>query len=140
MYLDQTVDIAAPVERVWDVTIDIPQWPTWNPTVDGVDVLTPRPMGVGWSARLKQPGNAPGTWTVTRFEGPNIYQWETNPLGMHVVALHRLEATSTGTHVTLSIDVSGLTAPLLGGIVARVSRKFLPMEAAALKAECERSD
>ena len=72
---------------------------------------------------------------MTRFAAPNTYEWDTNALGMHVVALHRLEPTSTGTHVTLSIDVSGLTAPLLGWIVARVSRKFLPMEAAALKAE-----
>ena len=64
----------------------------------------------------------------------------TRPLGMRVDAIHDLQPTATGTHVTLAIEVSGRTAPLLGWIVARVSRKFLPMEAAALKQECERPD
>ena len=138
MHIEQTVDVAAPPQRVWDVTVDIPQWPSWNPTVDRVEVLTPRPMGVGWSARLKQPGNAPGTWTVTRSEPPHVYEWDTRPLGMHVTALHVLKPTATGTHVTLSIDVEGPLAFLFGWIVMRVSRKFLPLEAAGLQAECTR--
>ena len=133
------MDVAAPPQRVWDVTVDIPQWPAWNPTVERVEVLTPQPMGVGWTARLKQPGNAPGTWKVTRYEAPRVYEWDTRPLGMHVTALHVLEPTATGTRVTLSIDVEGPMAFLLGWIVMRVSRKFLPMEADALKQTCERA-
>ena len=39
----------------------------------------------------------------------------------------------------LSINVEGPMAFLLGWIVMRVSRKFLPMEAAALKQTCERA-
>jgi len=139
VHIEQSVDIAASPERVWETTVDIPRWPEWNPTVDAVEVLTPKPMGLGWTARLKQPGNQPGTWTVTRFEAPRVYEWDTRPLGMHVTALHVLEPSATGTRVTLSIDVEGPTAFLLGWIVARVSRKFLPMETAALKQECERT-
>jgi uncharacterized membrane protein len=140
MHIEERIEIAAPPQRVWDVTVDIPRWPEWNPTVERVEVLTPGPLRTGWSARLKQPGNQPGVWTVTRLEEPGIYEWDTRALGMHVTALHVLRPTATGgTEVTLSIEVEGPTAFLLGWIVARVSRKFLPMEAAALKQECERA-
>jgi len=139
MHIEQTVEVAAPPVRVWDTTVDIPRWPEWNPTVERVEVLTPGPMRVGWSARLKQPGNQPGTWTVTRLDEPGLYVWETRTLGLVVTAEHALRPTPAGTHVTLSIDVEGPTRFLLGWVVARVSRKFLPMEAAALKRECERT-
>lgn len=140
MHIEESFEVKAPQQRVWDTTVDIPQWPVWNPTVDRVEVLTPGPMRVGWSARLKQPGNAPGTWVVTRIEEPGLYEWETRTLGMVVTARHVLAPTAGGTRVTLSIDVEGWGAPLFGWVVARVSRKFLPMEAAGLRQECERPD
>ena len=137
MHIEQTVDVNAPVQRVWDVTVDLAAWPSWNPTVSTVEVLDAPPLRPGLRARLKQPGNRPAMWTVTRVVEGEIYEWETRAIGMVVTALHRFEPTSNGTHVILSIDVDGPTTPLLGWIVARVSRKFLPMEAAALKRVCE---
>ena len=137
MHIEQMVDVNAPVQRVWDVTVDLAAWPSWNPTVETVEVLDAGPMRTGLRARLRQPGNRPAMWTVTRVVEGEVYEWETRALGMVVTALHRFEPTSNGTHVILSIDVDGPTAPLLGWIVARVSRKFLPMEAAALKRVCE---
>lgn len=39
-------DVEAPAERVWDVLVDLDQWPRWGPTVSG--------------ARLDQPGRRLG--------------------------------------------------------------------------------
>ncbi|MGE3857915.1 MAG: SRPBCC family protein [Dehalococcoidia bacterium] len=139
MQIEERFSVAAPRQRVWDVSVDIARWPEWNPTVDRVEVRTPGPMRTGWTARLKQPGNAPGTWTVTRVEEPGLFEWETRTLGMVVTARHVLADAGDATDVTLSIDVTGPATFLFGWIVARVSRKFLPMEAAGLRAECERA-
>lgn len=139
MHIEETVEVPAPIERVWDVTVDLARWPAWNSTVEAAALLDAPPVRPGLRARLTQPGNRPALWTVTRVEPPRWFVWETRPLGMHVVAAHELQPTDAGTRVRLAIDVSGPTAPLLGWIVIRVSRKFLPMEAASLVAECTRA-
>jgi uncharacterized membrane protein len=138
MRVEETIEIAATPESVWDVTLDLARWPTWTPTVLAVEVLDPEPVRMGTRARLTQPGNRPAVWTVTRLETGREFVWETRALGMRVSGLHRIEAIAEGTRVTLAIEVTGPTAPLLGWIVRRVSRKFLPQEAAGLKRECER--
>ena len=119
MRIEQTVDIEAPPPRVWNVTIDLAQWPSWNPTVTEVSYRDLGEVRPGFRARLKQPGSAPAEWAVTRVEAPRRFEWTTRPLGMRVDAIHDLQPTAMGTHVTLAIEVSGLTAPLLGWIVAR---------------------
>jgi len=136
MRIEQTVEIAAPPSRIWDVTVDLAQWPRWNPTVSRVEVLDAGPVRPGLRARLTQPGNRPAVWTVTRVDEGRWFEWRTAPLGMRVDAIHDIRPTETGTHVTLAIEIGGWTAPILGWIVARVSRKFLPMEAKALQERC----
>ncbi|MFA7250179.1 MAG: SRPBCC family protein, partial [Dehalococcoidia bacterium] len=121
------------------VTLDIARWPQWTPTVTAVEVLDPGPVRTGLRVRLTQPGNRPAVWTVTRVEEGRAFAWETRALGMRVEGIHRLEPVATGTRVTLAVEVTGVTAPILGWIVARVSRRFIPQEAAALKGECERA-
>ena len=133
----ERVVIDAPPERVWELTLDLARWPEWTPTVDAVEVLDPGPVRIGTRARLTQPGNRPAVWTVTVLEAERAFVWETRALGMRVTASHLLDATEGGTTVTLGIDISGPTRPLLGWLVRRASRKFLPQEAAALKLECE---
>lgn len=142
MRIEETVRIAAPIERVWAETLDVTRWPEWTPTMESVELLDDAPVAVGSRVRLKQPDNAAAVWTVTRIDAPECFEWETRALGMRVVARHvhrrAIDATgSEGTEVDLVIDVSGPTAWLLGGLVRRASERFLPQEAAALKARCE---
>lgn len=135
----ETIEIAASPERIWDVTLDLAHWPDWTPTVETVEVLDPGPVRVGTRARLKQPGNRPAVWTVTRIDEGKEFVWEARTMGTVVSAIHHLEPTPTGTRVTLAIEVSGPTKFLFGFLVNRVSKRFVPQEAIALKAWCERS-
>lgn len=137
-HIEVDVTIAAPPQRIWDATVDIERAPTWNPTLTSVEKLDPGPVRVGTRARLMQPGNRPAIWTVTRLEEAREYVWETRALGMTVTATHLIRPVAEGTHVTLAIDIAGPTRVLFGWLVRRVSYKFLPQEAAALKAEAER--
>lgn len=139
MHVEESVEISASPARVWDVTLDLARWPEWNPTVTAVEVLDPGPVRVGTRARLTQPGNRPAIWTVTRIEDGRLFGWETRALGMVVTARHDLQPIGSGTRVTLAIDIAGPMTALLGWIVVRVSRKFLPQEAAALTRESERA-
>ncbi len=114
MRTEKTVGIAAPPARVWATTIEIDRWPSWNPTVETIELLDEGAVRVGTRARLRQPGSRPAVWTVTRFESPITYAWETRAIGMVVTARHDLESTATGTRVVLSIEVAGPMRPLLG--------------------------
>ena len=138
MHLEERVDIEAPPTTVWPIVANLEAWPSWTPTVTSVEVLDGAPLRVGLRARLTQPGYRPGLWTVTQVREGETFTWETHTMGLHVSARHDIEATSTGSRVTLSIDVTGPMAPLLGWIVMRVSRRFVPQEAAGLKAASER--
>lgn len=137
-HIEVDITIAAPPRRIWDATIDIEQAPAWNPTLTAAEKLDEGPVRVGTRARLTQPGNRPAIWTVTKLEEDREYVWETRALGMVVTATHLIEPRGQGTHLTLAIDIAGPTRVLFGWLVRRVSYKFLPQEAAALKVECER--
>lgn len=139
MHIEERIDIAAPPARVWAVLSDVARWPEWTPTVDTLEVLDPGPFQVGQRARLKQPGYQAAVWTVRTIDGGRAFTWDSRSLGMHVFANHLIEATPSGSHVTLSIDVGGSTAWLFGWLVARASYRFLPQETAALKRESERA-
>ena len=138
LHIEEHIEIAAPPATVWAVVADLPAWPTWTPTVATIEVLDAGPPHLGQRARLRQPGYRPALWTVTRVAEGTGFWWETRTLGMTVTAGHAIRPTPAGSRVTLSIDVSGPTAALLGWIVARVSRRFLPQEAAGLRAASER--
>src|SRR5690242_2704258 len=45
------IDIDAPVERVWEVLMDVERWPDWSPTMTSVERLEPGMLRPGSSAR-----------------------------------------------------------------------------------------
>ena len=53
MTLDHVLQIAAPVEVVWDVTVDVDRWSEWTPTVEAVRRVDEGPFDVGSTAVLK---------------------------------------------------------------------------------------
>ncbi|WP_256092809.1 SRPBCC family protein [Micromonospora aurantiaca (nom. illeg.)] len=69
MRFAESVDIAADVERVWEVQSDVERWPEWTPSVTAARRLEPGPLLLGSTARLEQPGCARpcgGSWRSVR--------------------------------------------------------------------------
>jgi hypothetical protein len=62
MHFEQTIDIDARQQRVWEVLSDLEEWPQRIETVDVVKLLTPAPVGEGSCVRLKQAKLPEGTW------------------------------------------------------------------------------
>ena len=75
MRFERSIEIEAPQQRVWDVLSDIEAWPHVVETVDTVELLTPKPLGVGSRVRLKQPKLPEGTWDVTTWDAPSYFEW-----------------------------------------------------------------
>ena len=140
MHLDNTLAIAAPVHRVWDLTIDIERWLTLTPTNLSVERIDDGDLRVGSSARVRQPRMPLAAWTVTELEPLSRFVWEAQILGSRFVGGHHLTSISDGTRNVLTLDVTGWTAGLLAVTAGSAMRQAIATEndgfrRAALSAE-----
>ena len=137
MQVRETVEIAAPPERVWQVLSDVESWPTWPDSVRSAQLLDGGPLAEGSRVELAQPKLPKATWVVTELVDGRSFSWSARAPGVVSVADHELEPIPGGTRVTLLFSQDGP----LGGAVAKVAgglvRRYVAMEAAGLKRRCE---
>jgi uncharacterized membrane protein len=119
MRIEHLIDIEAPVSRVWDLTLDVEAWPQHTQTMTSVRLLGTGPLSVGSQARIKQPGQPERVWTVSQLDHEKHFAWSTKALGTTMTGAHLLEASPTGTRNTLTVDIEGPTAWLVGPLVRR---------------------
>ncbi len=139
MRLQNELTINAPVEVVWRLTEDIEAWPSLTPTVTSVQRLDEGPLRVGSSARVKQPGQRPTVWTVTRFEPGVAFEWEATVFGVHTVGRHLLAGDGPACRNTLQIDMTGRGSTLLGRLLGRRIGKTIATENQGFKRAAERA-
>lgn len=117
------IEIDAPVEKVWGLTIDVERWPSMTPTMTAVELLDVGPVRVGSRARVVQPGQRPSTWTVTRLEPTSCFEWRTKVGTVTMTARHVLHANGSGCTNLLEVGFDGFGAGLvrrvLGGAIGR---------------------
>jgi Polyketide cyclase / dehydrase and lipid transport len=87
-----------PVEHLWEVFLDVPGWPDWNPciwrsTVRGGElregatlVWAFNPIRRGYLYKL------PATAEIVEFEPHDRVTWEVSTLGFHAVHAYRFAA------------------------------------------------
>lgn len=139
MRLIDHVDIDAPIDLVWDVYAEVTGWPSWTDSFRRVTLLEGGD-GIALGARVEtsQPRLPTMQWTVTAFEPGRSWSWVSRSPGAVTTAGHHLTSTGAGTtRVEQTIDQRGPAGALVGRLLARLSRKYLRMEAAGLKATCE---
>src|SRR5918993_359801 len=140
MEQDITVDVAAPVERVWEVLCDIDHWSEWTESVTSARRLDDGPLRPGSRAELSQPRIPKGVWTVTEVDPGRAFTWRQTSPGVRITAHHRLEPLPDGrTRVHLVVEQAGWLGALVGRLYARLTDRYLAMESAGLKARAERS-
>ena len=133
-----SVDIAAAVEDVWAVLVDVERWPRWTASMSEVTMLDSGPLAVGTRVRIKQPKLPPAVWQVTELEPRRGFAWKSPAPGATTIADHRLTPTSDDkTAVTLSVTRTGALAGLLDFLFRGVTRKYVSLEAEGLKRRCE---
>ncbi len=128
MAIRDDLHIEAPVERVWALTIDVERWPELTPTVTSVERLDEGPIGLGSQARIIQPKQRPAVWTVTRFEPPSAFEWETTAMGVTMVGTHHLIPDGDGCRNVLGLEVRGRGAGLVRALVGRRIQQAIETE------------
>ena len=137
MNLRHSLHIDAPPTRVWEFTVDVEALPDHTRTMTDVTKLGPGPLTVGSTVRIKQPAQRSKVWTVTEFEPSKRFSWTTKSAGTTMTASHDLVETPNGTTNTLSVDLEGRLAPLVGALVGRPIRRAIAIENRALKTAAE---
>jgi uncharacterized membrane protein len=138
MRFEQSIDIDAPQQRVWDVLSDLEAWPQRIETVDAVELLTPAPLGVGSRVRLKQPRLPEGIWEVTAWDAPSYFEYRQQSGGVTTVAGHRVEAREEGrSRLSLTLDLRGLLVPVVAVFFRGLTNRYMTIEAEGIKRAAE---
>lgn len=143
MRYTKSVHIDAPLAHVWEVLVDVSRWPEWTRSVRRVRRLDDGPLAVGSRTWLKQP-RLPGTvWQVTELvelAERREFTWQARGGGVTTIGGHRLVATDDGVRATFTIDQTGLLAPVVALLAARLTRAYVDMEARGLRQRCTQDD
>ena len=138
MRFEESIDIDAPQERVWEVLSDLEAWPRRIETVDFVELLTPAPISKGSRVSLKQPKLPEGTWDITVWDPPSFFEWRQKAGGITSVAGHRVEMLKEGrSRLTLSLDMRGLLIPVIALFYKDLTNRYMTIEALGIKRAAE---
>jgi uncharacterized membrane protein len=129
--------IDADIEQVWALTVDVEAWPSLTPTVTRVERLDDGPFGIGSRARIKQPGMRPAVWTVTRFERPTAFAWQTKVLTVTMTGSHHLEAVDGRCRNVLRVELAGPGQGLLRRLLGRRIQQAIDTENEGFRARAE---
>ena len=134
MRIETTTEIAAPVSRVWEVTMDVESYPEHTDSMTSVELLDRGPVAVGTKAKIKQPGQPAKVWTVAIVEPESRFAWSTKMMGLTMTGWHLLESSGTGTRNTLAIEITGAMAKILGPLLRSPINKAITAENEGIKA------
>ncbi|WP_406067479.1 SRPBCC family protein [Micromonospora sp. NBC_01638] len=138
MRFEAATEIAADVEQVWAVLVDVQRWPEWTASVSRAERGEPGSLSVGATARLTQPKLRPAVWRVTELTGQREFVWVSDTPGVRTTAEHRLLPLPDGrTRVELAVSQSGPLAGLIGWLYGGLLRRYVRMEADGLRRRCE---
>ena len=137
MRFEDSAVIAAPASTVWEVYSDVEQWPEWTDSVTSVELLDPGPLRVGSRARIRQPRLPVAEWTVTEIDEGRSFTWVARGPGVRSTGTHVVEPHGDGARGTAILVQAGLLGPLVGFLTRGLTKRYLAMEAAGLKARAE---
>ena len=138
MRFEQSADIDAAPQRVWDVLTDIEAWPRRIDTVESVELLTPPPMATGGRVRLRQPRLGEAEWVVTAWDAPSFFEWTRKATGVTSVAGHRVEALGEGrSRLTLTIEMRGPLTAVVSLFYTGLTKDYMAREAEGMKRAAE---
>jgi uncharacterized membrane protein len=138
MRFEKSIEVDAPLERVWEVLSDLEAWPQRIETVDTVELLTPLPITKGSRVRLKQPKLPEGTWDITVWNAPSYFEWTQKTGGTTSVAGHRIDALGEGrARLTLTLEMRGLLIPIMLLFYRDLTNRYMNLEAEGMKRAAE---
>ena len=138
MITEDSVEIDASPQLVWDVFSEVERWPEWTASVTSLTGRDGPALAVGRRFAIKQPGMAKLVWKVTEIDPGTSWTWVQRSPGVRVIARHDVIAQPGGrTLVRQQLDQGGVLGALVGRLMLNKTKRFLKLEAQGLKARSE---
>jgi len=137
--VESSIVIAAPLEAVWQYTIDVNRWPKWCPTIQAANVQDADQLSMGAEFSLKQPLQPKRRWQVIEFVPKHVAAWRTIDEKACFLARHVLVDKGTSVESTLQLRFVPTWWPLQS-LLTLAFKAALSRENRALKVVCERSN
>jgi len=138
MITDCGVAIDAPADVVWEVFSDVERWPEWTASVTRLVALDGPGLAVGKRFEIKQPRMPKLVWEVTELAPGSSWTWvQRSPGGLTVARHHVVAESDNRTQVRQQLDQRGPIGSLVGLAMRGMTRRYLDLEAAGLKARSE---
>ncbi len=138
-YVREDVVHAAP-ERVWQLLVDVENWPAWTKSMRDIKRLDPGPLAVGSRSQVSQPKGRPTVWTVTELEPQRSFTWRAGQPGLAFEAVHRIDVADQQVRTTLEFAATGPLAWVARLVAGSRIRRWVDMESAGLRQAAERSE
>ena len=138
MINEDSIEIDAPPQLVWDVFSDVERWPEWTASVSSLVARDGAGLDVGKRFAIKQPGMSKLVWKVTEIDPGSSWTWVQRSPGVRVTARHWVTAQPGGsTLVRQQLEQRGVLGALVGRLMIKKTKRFLELEAQGLKARSE---
>ena len=138
MLTEDSIEIDAPPQLVWEVFSDVEHWPEWTASVTSLVGRDGSNLAVGKRFSIKQPGMSKLNWKVTEIDPGSSWTWVQRSPGVRVSARHWVIPQPNGrTLVRQQLDQRGVVGALVGRLMVKKTRRFLEQEAQGLKARSE---
>jgi uncharacterized membrane protein len=138
MITEDSVEIDAPTQLVWEVFSDVQRWPEWTASVTSLEGKDGANLAVGKRFSIKQPGMSKLVWKVTEIDHGSSWTWVQRSPGVLVTARHWVTAQPGGrTLVRQQLEQRGVLGALVGRVMINKTKRFLELEARGLKARSE---
>jgi uncharacterized protein YndB with AHSA1/START domain len=134
-----SVEIDAEAPLVWRVFSDVERWPEWTASVTRLEALSGPGLAVGNRFAIKQPRMPRLVWEVTEVSPGTSWTWVQRSPGGSTVARHEVLPQPGGhTVVRQELEQRGVFGALVGRLMRGMTKRYLQLEAAGLKAASER--
>jgi uncharacterized membrane protein len=138
MIIEDSVEIDAPAQLVWEVFSDVERWPEWTASVTSLVARDGTGLAVGKRFAIKQPGMSKLVWKVTEIDPGSSWTWVQRSPGVRVTARHWVSTQPGGrTLVRQQLEQRGLLGGLVGRLMTKKAKRFIELEGQGLKARSE---
>jgi uncharacterized membrane protein len=138
MITEDSIEIDAPAQLVWEVFSDVERWPEWTPSVTSLVGRDGTKLAVGKRFSIKQPGLSKLVWRVTDIDPGLSWTWVQRAPGAFASARHDVIAQPDGrTLVRQQLDQRGVLGSLVARLMVNKTKRFLQLEAEGLKSRSE---
>ena len=115
MRFSSSVEISAPVEKVWTLIDKLEEWHQWMPSIKKIEKVSEGPLTVGSQLSVTAKVSRLTVnllMTITEFVPQRSVVMQGKVLGTNLIRFYTFEPVNGKTKVTIGGEVSGLLARL----------------------------